>query len=51
MHLNERKLLKCHVKVKTCRKWSNGQNIDLSEEKIFHKGFVRPDASIFFLSI
>ena len=27
------KLLKCHLKGKTCRKLANGQDIDYSEEK------------------
>ena len=27
------KLLKCHLKGKTCRKWANGQDIDYSEKQ------------------
>ena len=33
MHLMGGKLLKCHLKVKTSRKFTNGQNIDYSEKK------------------
>ena len=36
------KLLKCHLKGKTCRKLANGQNIDLSEKKKWLKGFICP---------
>ena len=34
MHLNGGKLLKCHFKGKTCRKWANGQSINDSEKQI-----------------
>ena len=33
MHLNGKKMLKCHLKGKTCRKLANGQDIDYSEER------------------
>ena len=35
------KLLKCHLKRKTCRKLANGQNIDYSQ-KIWPKSFLCP---------
>ena len=33
MHLNGKKLLKCHLKGKANRKLANGQNIDYSEKR------------------
>ena len=32
MHLNGEKLLKCHLKRKSCRKWEVGLNINDSEK-------------------
>ena len=36
------KLLKCHLKGKASRKLANGQNIDYSEKRKWHKGFICP---------
>ena len=33
MHLNGKKLLKCHLKGKASKKLANGQNIDYSEKR------------------
>ena len=33
MHLNGGKLLKCHLKGKSCSKWAVGLNINDSEKK------------------
>ena len=44
MLLNGGKLLKCHLKGKTCRKLVNPLNIDYSEKKKMYiaPGFIRP---------
>ena len=42
MHLNGKKLLKCHLKGKASKKLANGQNIDYSEKRKRHKGFICP---------
>ena len=36
------KLLKYHLKGKTSRKLANGQNIDYSEKRKWHNGFIGP---------
>ena len=36
------KLLKCHLKGKASKKLANGQNIDYSEKRKRHKGFICP---------
>ena len=42
MHLNGKKLLKCHLKGKASKKLANGQNIDYSEKRKRPKGFICP---------
>ena len=42
MHLNRGKLLKCHLKGKTCRKLANGHNINYSGKHIWPQGFNCP---------
>ena len=42
MHLNGKKLLKCHLKGKASKKLANGQNIDYSEKRKQPKGFICP---------
>ena len=39
MHLNGGKLLKCHLKGKTCRKWANGLKVGNSEKNLDPRGW------------